>query len=103
MDYLCLSHTCFGRLTDGKRYANNSALFYCMDGHNIHIGNLIKTELLRQDLSVSWLARRVCCDPNNLNKLLKKPSLHTDLLIRISVALQHDFFAEISSMVNQLS
>ena len=66
----------------------------------IHVGNMVKAELLRQDLSVSWLARQVCSDASNLNKMLGKASLHTDLLIRISHALRHDFFADVSGALN---
>lgn len=67
--------------------------------HLIHIGNIVKLELKKQDLSISWLARHVCCDASNLNKILQKSSLHTDLLIRISIALHHDFFADVSALM----
>lgn len=62
----------------------------------IHIGDIIKSELQRQDLSISWLARQVHRDASNMNKMLQNPSIHTDLLIRISKALHHDFFTEIA-------
>jgi len=66
----------------------------------IHIGNMVKAELNRQDLSISWLARQVCCDASNLNKQLRKPSIHTDLLIRISNVLRHNFFFDIAGLLN---
>ena len=66
----------------------------------IHIGNMVKAELNRQDLSISWLARQVCCDASNLNKQLRKPSIHTDLLIRISNVLRYNFFEEVSKLIS---
>jgi len=70
-----------------------------MEVTNIHIGEMVKKELQKQDLTISWLARQVHHDASNLNKLLQKPSMHTDLLIRISKALHHDFFIEISNLL----
>lgn len=64
--------------------------------NEVHIGNLIKSELQKQDLTISWLARQVHRDASNMNKMLQKPSIHTDLLIRISNVLHHDFFSEIA-------
>lgn len=59
---------------------------------DVHIGNIIKEELLRQGRSVSWLAHVLYCDRSNVYKLFKKKSLDSDLLLRISEALQTDFF-----------
>ncbi|MBR4115766.1 MAG: XRE family transcriptional regulator [Bacteroidales bacterium] len=70
-----------------------------MEGE-IHIGNMVKAELNRQDLSISWLARQVCCDASNLSKTLRKPSIHTDLLIRISNVLRHNFFDEVAELIS---
>lgn len=67
-----------------------------MEVTNIHIGEMIKKELQKQDLTISWLARQVHQDASNLNKMLQKPSMHIDLLIRISQALHHDFFGDVS-------
>lgn len=65
----------------------------------IHIGELVKKELQKQDLTISWLARQVHHDASNLNKILQKPSMHVDLLIRISQSLHHDFFIDISQLL----
>lgn len=59
---------------------------------DVHIGNIIKEELLRQGRSASWLAHVLYCDRSNVYKLFKKKSLDSDLLLRISEALQTDFF-----------
>ena len=59
---------------------------------DVHIGNIIIVEILRQGRSAWWLARALYCDRSNVYKLFKKKSLDSDLLLRISEALQTDFF-----------
>ena len=66
---------------------------------NIHIGNRIKQELGRQERSIAWLARQVYCDRSNLSRLLQNQYIDMDLLQRISTILNHNFFKEISDMV----
>jgi len=59
---------------------------------SIHIGEVIKNELEERNRSVAWLADKIYCDPSNLRKILKNAHISTDLLCRISVALDKDFF-----------
>ncbi len=66
----------------------------------IHIGLLIRAELFKQQKSVKWLADKLGVQRANCYRILNAPSIHTAQLISVSVAMQHDFFAEIS---NQLS
>lgn len=58
----------------------------------LHIGSLIKEELERQERSVSWFARKLCCDRSNVYKLFKRSTIDTELLLRISQILHYDFF-----------
>lgn len=60
----------------------------------VHIGEIIREELERQERSVSWLARKLYCDRTNVYKIFRRSTIDTDLLMRISVALEHDFFCE---------
>lgn len=62
----------------------------------IHIGALVKEKLKEHDLTASWLARQVHCDCSNFSKSLRKPSMDTALLMRISYALNFDFFVYLS-------
>lgn len=64
--------------------------------NTIHIGRCIKAEMQRQERQVSWLARKLCCVRTNIYKLYERPSIDTELLLRISHALNHDFFRDIS-------
>jgi len=59
-----------------------------MSKYHIHIGDLILQKLKDEKLSVRWLARKVNKDPSNLCKMLKKKSIDSDLLQRISQVLQ---------------
>lgn len=58
----------------------------------IHIGELIKTELQRQERSASWLANKINCNRTNIYKIFLRQSIDTELLFIISNALNHNFF-----------
>ncbi len=61
-------------------------------GIKVHIGTLIGDELRRQHRPAAWLAQEINCDRTNVYKILRKGSIDTELLCRISLALDHDFF-----------
>lgn len=58
----------------------------------IHIGSLIKQTLDERGQSYSWLARQIYTDVSNVPKILKRKSISTDLLMRISLAMHTNFF-----------
>lgn len=58
----------------------------------IHIGKLIEAELRRQERSVAWFARSLPCERTNVYDIFKRRSIDTEMLLRISVVLRHDFF-----------
>lgn len=60
------------------------------------IGQLIKEELASQERTVSWFARKLHLDRSNVYRLFQKNSVDTDLLGRISLILDRDFFEELS-------
>lgn len=59
----------------------------------VHIGNLIETELRRQERSVAWFARQLYCERTNVYDIFKRQSIDTYMLLRISIILRHDFFS----------
>lgn len=63
----------------------------------LHIGNTIHKELQAQQQTVTWFAQQLCCNRQNVYNIFKRPSLDTDLLLRISQILHHDFFRDLSS------
>lgn len=73
----------------------------------LHIGHLIQEQLRKDKRSVGWLSREIGCTRNHVYKIFNKPSLDSDLILRISKALQFNFFqyytAEfLESMKNRL-
>jgi len=65
----------------------------------IHIGELIREKLNENGQSVSWLAHKVHCDSSNFCKILKKSHINTDLLLLISIAMNHNFFDHYSNLL----
>lgn len=66
--------------------------------NNSSLGALIEEELRRQERSVSWFARHLACDRRNVYRIFRKNNLDTELVMRISRILKHDFFADLSRM-----
>lgn len=62
----------------------------------IHIGASIRAELTRQQLTISYLAAELGLHRPNCYRILRNPSIDTEMLLRISQILKHDFFAEYS-------
>lgn len=71
-----------------------------MSPYPIHVGSLIRAELTRQDQSVTWLAEQLGIKRTNCYRFLRAKSLHTDQLARISIVMQHDFFADYSDCIH---
>ena len=59
---------------------------------NIHIGHLIREQLKADQRSASWLAREIGCSRNHVYKVFKKSSLEADLILKISIAMNFNFF-----------
>ena len=59
---------------------------------NIHIGHLIHEQLRKDHRSVGWLAREIHCTRNNVYKIFNKPSLDSDLILKISKVMSFNFF-----------
>lgn len=67
----------------------------------VHIGKAIEAEMRRQERTPSWLARKINCERTNVYYIFSQPSINTDMLMRISKALNHDFFQDLSQYVSQ--
>ena len=68
----------------------------------IHIGQLIKTELERQERTPTWLAKKINCDRTNIYRIFDRESIDTALLSRISTALNRNFFEELSQQQTEI-
>jgi len=63
--------------------------------NNIHIGSVIKALVKQQRISNVEFASMIHCDPSNLIDVYKRHNINSELLWKISIALQYDFFTEI--------
>ena len=64
---------------------------------SIHIGKIIEEELRLQERTVTWLSRKIHCDRRNIYDIFSRTSIDTDLLYKLSIALNKDFFAYYST------
>ena len=60
----------------------------------MHIGQKIREILNEEEITVVSFARQLSYTRTNIYKILDKKSIDTDLLLRICVILEHDFFSD---------
>ena len=65
---------------------------------SLHIGHLVKAVFDESGLTVAEFAKRIHCDRTNVYKIFARRSLDTMLLVKISQALQHNFFVDVMNM-----
>ena len=58
----------------------------------IFIGKQIEDELRSQQRSVVWLSQKLNCNRTNVYKIFTRQSIDAELLLKISNALQRNFF-----------
>lgn len=75
--------------------------FFMTNFSTIHIGRMVEREMRRQGRTIPWLAAQLYCDRTNIYSIFKRASIDTTQLLRISVALQHDFFQYYADVYRQ--
>ena len=73
-----------------------------MNPYRIHVGSLVRAELSRQHHTVTWLANQLSIQRSNCYRILGAQSVHTVMLERLSIAMQHDFFADCSTQLHPI-
>lgn len=58
------------------------------------IGQQIEEELRHQERSVSWFARKLYCNRQNVYDIFRRTNIDAELLLRISLVLGRNFFDE---------
>lgn len=58
----------------------------------IHIGSVIKQKMTEQNRTVVWMAKQLSCGRANVYKIFEKYSVDTEVLRKLSVILDFDFF-----------
>ena len=66
----------------------------------VHIGQLIEKELHKQERTVTWFAKQLCYERTNVYSIFKRKSIDTDLLVKISLILHHNFFTYYDGEIN---
>jgi len=64
-------------------------------------GKLIQEIMEDRGIKVEWLAKRIPCHKNHIYRISQQEYIHPQLLERISVILQYNFFAHHSNYVNE--
>lgn len=67
----------------------------------MHIGEAIRKELERQGKTVVWFAEQLSYSRTNIYKIFNKSSIDTEVLYRISIVLQLNFFKFYSDNVEE--
>ncbi|MCR4561538.1 MAG: XRE family transcriptional regulator [Bacteroidales bacterium] len=58
----------------------------------IHIGQIIEQEMVKRGCTKAWLATQLFCHRTNIGNILKRQSIDTEQLLKISKILQVNFF-----------
>lgn len=66
------------------------------------IGRIIQEELRRQERTVVWLARHLCCDRSNVYDIFKRQTIDCELLFRISTVMEHNFFEDLAKEFSEI-
>lgn len=59
----------------------------------IHVGKLIRLKMEEQHLTVVWLASHLSCSRTNVYKMFERYSVDTEVLMKLSIVLDFDFFS----------
>ena len=68
----------------------------------IHFGALIKKRLELEGRSIRWFALQMNCDRSNMYKILARPHLDTNFILRACRILEYDFFKDASEVLKQI-
>lgn len=68
----------------------------------IHVGMMVKGyfDTMPRQYTVAWLAGMLNCDRTNVYNIFQRSSIDTQLLIRLSIILHHNFFKEIAETLD---
>lgn len=71
-------------------------------GLSIHIGKLIEDRLEKVGMAKAEFGRRIGTSRQNINTLLRKDSIHTSTLYKISKVLKMNFFEILSTELESI-
>jgi hypothetical protein len=62
----------------------------------MHIGQKIKEIMEQRNRSVIWVAEQISCERTNVYNIFARADVSTNLLRKLCVVLDHDFFLDLS-------
>lgn len=62
----------------------------------MHLGERIRTVIKQKHMSVVQVSRELSCERTNLYNVFERKDVNTELLQRLCVVLDYDFFKELS-------
>lgn len=62
----------------------------------MHIGQRIREVMRQKKVSVVWVAQQISCERTNVYNIFERKDVNTNVLQRLCVVLNHDFFKELS-------
>lgn len=63
--------------------------------NKLHIGHMVKSVFDKSGLSVAEFARRIHCERTNVYAIFERNDIGVEQLLKISVALNHNFFDDV--------
>lgn len=60
------------------------------------IGKRVKEVMHYKGLTASWLAEQIPCERSNVYNIFRRNAMNVDLLRRLCVILEYDFFRDLS-------
>ena len=73
-----------------------------MADKKFHIGKLVQERLKYEERSISWLARKIGCDRSNVYRIFEREHLDSELLMKLSVVLDYNFFEVYAKMFGEM-
>ena len=71
--------------------------------NSMKIGQRIKQQFdaMPKDCTITWFAQQIHCDRRNVYRIFERDNIDIVLLARISQVLNHDFFADLSAILQE--
>ena len=66
----------------------------------MHIGHQIKEVFDRQGRRATWFAAKLNCNRANVYNIFNRENIDVEMLIKISLVLQHNFFQDIANLID---
>ena len=62
--------------------------------NNIHIGDIIKQQIAKKSITIKEFAEMINCERTTVYNIFERKSIDSELLLKISEALNFDFYNE---------